>query len=91
MYMDKITCDQTKIFDQASRTEGQISGVAKMIKDGRSCSDVLQQIVAARANLQKLGIMLLEAEAAGCLGDGNGGAPKMKELEHVVANLFKIT
>lgn len=91
MYMEKIGCDPKAIHDQLSRTEGQVTGIGKMVETGRSCAEVLQQIVAARASLQKLGIMLLEAEAAGCLGDSAEASPKVRELEQAVASLFKIT
>ena len=89
--MSNIGCDPHAIKDQVNRTEGQVVGIGKMIDASRSCADVLQQVVAARASLQKLGIMLLEAEAAGCLGDTSEASPKMRELEQVVARLFKIT
>lgn len=89
--MSTSSCDPKSIHDQFSRTEGQVLGLGKMISDKRSCAEVLQQVVAARASLQKLGIMLLEAEAAGCLGDTGEASPKVRELEQVVARLFKIT
>ena len=83
------TCDPKAIKDQVHRTEGQVSSLEHMIDEGRPCGDVLQQIVAARASLSKLGTMLLEAEAEGCLGDSS--APKVRDLEKVVSGLFKIT
>lgn len=89
--MNQTACNPKAIQDQFGRTEGQVAGIGKMIDEHRSCADVLQQVVAARASLQKLGIMLLQAEAAGCLPDNGEVNPKMKELEQVVAQLFKIT
>ncbi len=91
MYMSTLACNPAAIKGQLNRTEGQVIGIGKMVEANRSCSDVLQQIVAARASLQKLGIMLLEAEAAGCLGDAGEVSPKVRDLERAVAGLFKIT
>lgn len=89
--MDKIVCNPREIRDQLSRTEGQVMGIGKMIESNRSCAEVLQQVVAARASLQKLGVMLLETEAAGCFTSSTEAGAKVRELEAVVAQLFKIT
>ncbi|MDZ4229971.1 MAG: metal-sensitive transcriptional regulator [Candidatus Veblenbacteria bacterium] len=82
-------CDPKAIKDQVKRTEGQVLSLGRMIDDTRPCAEVLQQIVAARASLSKLGTMLLEAEAQGCLGEAN--AARAQDLEKVLSSLFKIT
>ena len=87
----KASCDPQAIKDQVKRTEGQVFGIGRMIEDSRDCTDVLQQIVAARASLQKLGTVLLEAEAEGCFGSTANREAKVKDLEKIVSNLFKIT
>ena len=83
-------CNPQAVAQQFNRTEGQVAGVGRMIAERREATDVLQQIVAARASLQKLGIMLLQMEAQGCFGNGEKNA-KLKDLEKVVEGLFKIT
>jgi CsoR family transcriptional regulator, copper-sensing transcriptional repressor len=87
----KETCDPNAIKDQVKRTEGQVLGIGRMIEANRDCTDVLQQIVAARASLQKLATVLLEAEAEGCFGGTGDQAAKVKDLEKIVSNLFKVT
>lgn len=86
-----ITCDAKGITDQFNRLEGQISGVGRMIEAKRECEDVVQQIIAARASLERLGRLLLEAEANGCFGGDTTSEEKLKKLEHTVSQLFKIT
>lgn len=90
MYMQKNICNPQIVNDQVNRMQGQVTGIGRMIDDGRSCAEILQQVVAARASLQKLGIMLLEAEAKGCL-DKEVSPAKLKDLEQVISQLFKIT
>lgn len=85
------TCDPKAIRDQVRRTEGQVSSLGRMIDEARPYAEVLQQIVAARANLSRLGTMMLEAEAQGCLGSGTNEVSRLKDLEKAVSNLFKIT
>lgn len=84
-------CDPKTITDQVRRTEGQVSGIGRMVAEQRSCAEVLQQIVAARASLSKLAILLLQAEAQGCMGTSAESATKSKDLELVVHNLFKLS
>ncbi len=88
--MQKQVCNPQIIKDQLARTEGQVLGIKKMIESGRVCGDVIQQIIAARASLQKLGTLLLQAEAEGCFGSGKNSG-KINDLEKIVSHLFKIT
>ena len=46
---------------------GQINGIDKMLDDGRYCIDVLQQIMAARAALNKVALMIIESHAKSCV------------------------
>jgi len=85
------TCNPQLIKEQFKRTEGQVLGIGKMIESGRTCQEVVQQIVAARASLTKLGTMLLEEQAKGCLKGMTTSSPeKLKELNRVLVDLFKI-
>jgi len=49
------------------KVSGQINGIDKMIDEGRYCVDVLQQILAARAALNKVALMILESHAKSCV------------------------
>lgn len=46
-----------------ARIEGQVHGVARMIDEDRSCIDVLTQISAIHAALDKVGLGLLDRHA----------------------------
>lgn len=78
------------IKSQINRTEGQVLSLGKMFESNRDCSEIMQQIVATRASLQKLGTLLLEAEAQGCFGTV-AESDKIRKLELIMSNLFKIT
>lgn len=56
-----------------ARIEGQVRGIAKMVEDDRYCIDVLTQINAVRAALDKVALGLLDGHARHCLIDGHGG------------------
>ena len=52
------------------RIEGQVRGVARMIEDERYCIDVLTQIAAVQAALDKVALGLLDGHARHCVIDG---------------------
>lgn len=63
-----------QLLARLARVEGQVRGVAKMVEDDRYCIDVLTQINAVRAALDKVALGLLDQHARHCLL-GHGGGP----------------
>jgi CsoR family transcriptional regulator, copper-sensing transcriptional repressor len=49
-----------------SRIEGQVRGVARMIEDGRSSMDVLQQLASAQASLRSASKSILRNHLECC-------------------------
>ncbi|MEX2242975.1 MAG: metal-sensitive transcriptional regulator [Fimbriimonadaceae bacterium] len=49
------------------KISGQVAGIQKMIDQGRDCSDILQQVVAVRAALDQLGVVLLTQHLQTCV------------------------
>jgi DNA-binding FrmR family transcriptional regulator len=64
---------KTGLLNRLSRIEGQIRGVANMVEDDRYCIDVVTQINAARAALDKVALGLLDGHVRHCLIGGGGG------------------
>lgn len=50
-----------QILTRLRRAEGQVRGIAGMVDDDRYCIDVLQQISAAQAALDKVALALVDA------------------------------
>jgi DNA-binding FrmR family transcriptional regulator len=50
-----------------ARIAGQVNGIQKMVESDRACLDILQQIVAARAALDQLGISFLTEHLQTCV------------------------
>ena len=59
-----------------ARIEGQVRGVARMVDEDRYCIDVLTQIAAARAALDKVALGLMDDHARHCV---MGGDPAQRE------------
>jgi DNA-binding FrmR family transcriptional regulator len=52
------------------RVEGQVRGIQGMVEDDRYCIDVLTQIAAVQAALDKVALGLLDDHARHCVIDG---------------------
>ncbi len=61
--------NKTQILKRLKRAEGQVRGVARMVEDDKYCIDVLTQINAVQAALDKVAIELLRDHAKHCLAD----------------------
>jgi DNA-binding FrmR family transcriptional regulator len=68
------TASKDQLLGRLAKIEGQVRGVARMVEDDRYCIDVLTQINAVRAALDKVALGLLDDHARHCLV-GHGGGP----------------
>ena len=73
------------------RIEGQVRGIEGMVEDDRYCIDVLTQISAVQAALDKVALGLLDEHARHCVlgAPEDGKAEKTEELMAAVARLMR--
>ena len=55
------------VSDQLARTAGHVLSVKRMVEDGRSCPDVLIQLAAVRAAIDRASKLVLEDHVESCL------------------------
>ena len=67
------TATKPQLQARLARIEGQVRGIAGMVEDDRYCIDVLTQINAVRAALDKVALGLLDGHARHCIVGGHGG------------------
>ena len=81
-----------QILRRLNRVEGQVRGVSKMIKDDKYCIDVLTQISAARAALDKVAVELVRDHARHCLSDtavsSQSSGDKADELAEAIGRML---
>jgi DNA-binding FrmR family transcriptional regulator len=86
------SADKEQLSKRLARVEGQVRGVAKMVEDDRYCIDVLTQISAIQAALDKVAIGLLDGHARHCMVEGHGGPAdpdeRVDELMSAVSRLL---
>jgi CsoR family transcriptional regulator, copper-sensing transcriptional repressor len=59
-----------QLLKRLKRVEGQVRGVERMVEEERYCVDVLTQIAAAQAALDKVALGLLDDHARRCVIEG---------------------
>lgn len=67
--MTGYSTTKDQLLRRLRRAEGQVRGIEHMVADDRSCIDVLTQISAAQAALDKVALGLLDAHARDCIAD----------------------
>jgi CsoR family transcriptional regulator, copper-sensing transcriptional repressor len=80
-----------QLLGRLSRIEGQIRGIERMVENDRYCIDILTQIGAAQAALEKVALGLLDDHAQHCvMGAGaDDRAAKTEELMAAVGRLMR--
>lgn len=82
------TATKDQLLARTQRIDGQVRGVERMVSDDRYCTDVLAQIAAVQAALDKVALGLLDDHARHCLSESNDPG-KTDELMTAVARLTR--
>ena len=80
-YSDKKTLVQNRL----RRIEGQVRGVQRMVDDDQYCIDVLTQIAAIQAALDKVTLGLLDGHARTCVVGAEGELQDERTTELMAA------
>ena len=59
--------DRQSVLARLKRIEGQVRGVQRMIEENRECEEVLTQLAAIRAAMQRVSAMVLAHSVGECL------------------------
>ncbi len=78
--------DKEKLLKRLARIEGQVRGVSKMVTDERYCIDVLTQIGAVQAALDKVALGLIDDHTRHCVVEAEGGE-RVEKVDELMAAL----
>ena len=86
------TASKDQLLKRLARVEGQARGVTKMVEEDRYCIDVVTQINAVQAALDKISLGLLDGHVRVCMREE--GAPedpeeRVDELMGAVGRLLR--
>jgi CsoR family transcriptional regulator, copper-sensing transcriptional repressor len=71
------------------KIEGQVKGLQRMVENDKQCVDVLIQVAAVRAAINKVGTMIFEHHSRGCLQKAVAENDKDTAIEDLINVLSK--
>jgi DNA-binding FrmR family transcriptional regulator len=85
------TATKDQLLARLTRIEGQVRGIERMVEEDRYCIDVLTQISAIQAALDKVALGLLDGHAHTCVigADADIQDERTAELMAAVARLMR--
>jgi len=78
-----------KIQSRLKKISGQVEGIDRMLENGRSCPDIIQQIVAVRSALASVGMEVTINESRICKSSGK--KKSSQRLTKMAKNMFKLS
>jgi DNA-binding FrmR family transcriptional regulator len=78
--------DKGALLKRLVRIEGQVRGVSRMVEEERYCIDVLTQIGAIEAALDKVALGLIDDHTRHCVLEAEGGE-RTEKVDELVAAL----
>jgi DNA-binding FrmR family transcriptional regulator len=79
-----------QLLKRLRRVEGQVRGIEGMVEDERYCIDVLTQISAVQAALDKVALGLLDQHANHCVMGAEAGEDKQDKTDELMAAVGRL-
>lgn len=80
------TSEQQGLVTRLNRIEGQIRGIRRMVQEPRLCIEILQQLAAAEAALNRISLVVFKYHVDNCVNEGaaKGDVERRKQLNELV-------
>ena len=80
--------EMVAVINRLKRAQGQLSGVVRMLEEGRECEDVVTQLAAVSRALDRAGFAIVASGLKQCLvADGETAALDTKKMEKLFLSL----
>ncbi|MET8975174.1 metal-sensitive transcriptional regulator [Streptomyces sp. NPDC004539] len=90
MELDLKGDDLKSVLNRLRRAQGQITGVIKMIEEGRDCEEVVTQLAAASRALDRAGFAIIATGLQQCVADIESGRRSGEDADAMKARLEKL-
>jgi CsoR family transcriptional regulator, copper-sensing transcriptional repressor len=84
------SANKDQLLNRLKRLEGQVRGVQGMVEDDRYCIDVVTQISAIQAALDKVALGLLTDHAEHCIVHGTAAATPQENVDELMAAVARL-
>ncbi len=81
--------NKSNILRRLRKIEGQIKGIQKMVSEEKYCVDILIQIAAVRAALNRVGLIIFEDHTKGCVLEALNTDKRDEKISELVDVIFK--
>ena len=84
--------EQEEITNRLKRVEGQVRGLQRMIEEQRDCEAILTQLMAVRAALDRVGLLIADNFIQDCVltADGDLARERMGRVLELVFSRFSL-
>jgi DNA-binding FrmR family transcriptional regulator len=86
--MPGYSTSRDDLLKRLARVEGQVRGIAGMVECDRYCIDVVTQINAVRAALDRIALGLVDDHVRHCLTDPQQGEADVDELMQALGRML---
>jgi DNA-binding FrmR family transcriptional regulator len=76
-----------EILKRLRRIEGQVKGIQHMIEEDKSCKDILTQVAAVRAAVNKTGALIMQNHSIQCIKDAVVSGDENKAMEKLLKTM----
>ncbi|WP_316783314.1 metal-sensitive transcriptional regulator [Streptomyces sasae] len=90
MELDLAGAELKAVLNRLRRAQGQISGVIRMIEEGRDCEEVVTQLAAASRALDRAGFAIIATGLQKCMTDMESARNNGEDPEAMRARLEKL-
>jgi len=84
------SAEKEQLLTRLRRLEGQVRGVQRMVEDERYCIDVLTQIAAIQAALDKVALGVLSDHAQHCVVHCSAAATPEENVEELMGAVARL-
>ncbi|RVU27671.1 transcriptional regulator [Streptomyces antnestii] len=90
MELDLAGAELKAVLNRLRRAQGQISGVIRMIEEGRDCEEVVTQLAAASRALDRAGFAIIATGLQQCLTEMEDGSRTSEDRDEMRGRLEKL-
>jgi len=83
--------DNEAVAARLRRIEGQVKGIQRMLEEGRPCEDVITQIMAARAALDKVALSVMAEHMEECMTETVSSKDKKATIERALTLFLRMS
>jgi DNA-binding FrmR family transcriptional regulator len=79
-----------QLLNRLRRIEGQVRGIQNMVEDDRWCPDILQQIAAVNAALNKVAVGLAAGHVQHCMAMGDDPERRDEMTDELMSSIGRL-